>query len=307
MVATPESMSGERYLLAAGDYAAEIAQAGAAVRELTYQGRPLILSFGLDELRPQMRGAVMLPWPGRIRDGRYRFDGVERVLPLTEPATGTAIHGLIAFAPFTATRADPAAVDLTYRLLPSPGYEFTLDCRVSYSLTDSGLTVTVHTVNAGRTDAPYGVANHPYLVAGAGRVDDWTLEFTADQFLTSPEPRLLPAGPFPVAGSDVDFGTARPIGPTELNHSFVGVPHDRHGWSRLRLHASDGQGVTVGWDCAAAPWLQLYSYDIGGPAHRAGLAVEPMSCPPDAFNSGTDLVRLAPGRAHTFTMTIGAA
>ncbi|HWU31187.1 MAG TPA: galactose mutarotase, partial [Microbacterium sp.] len=60
------------------------------------------------------------------------------------------------------------------------------------------------------------------------------------------------------------------------------------------------------WD-AGCPWVQVHTADLPDPAaSRRGLAVEPMTCPPDAFNSGTDLIVLEPGAAHTAGWSIRA-
>lgn len=273
------SSSGDRYLLSAGSYAAEVVQCGATLRTLTYDGRPLILPFELDEVRPDMRGAVMLPWPGRIEDGRYTFAGVEQ---------------------------DASSVALRYLLLPQAGYEFALQVDVTYLLdATTGLTVTIGATNVGDLAAPYAAANHVYFVAGVGKVDDWTLQFDAETYLASPGPRSLPVGPYPVAGSDLDFRSGRVIGPTRLNHSYRGGARDADGWGTATVLAADGRGVRVRWD-AAAPWIHPFSYDLPGGASRTGLALEPMTCPPNSFNSGTDLVTLEPGASHSFTMAVDA-
>lgn len=301
------SLSGDRYQLSAGPYAAEIVQCGATLRTLTYDDRPLILPFGPDEVRPDMRGAVMLPWPGRIEDGRYTFDGVDHQLPLTEPRTSNAIHGLVSWAPFEVVEQDAGSVSLRYLMLPQAGYEFALQVEVSYVLDPAtGLRVRIGATNVGPSAAPYAAANHVYFVAGAGRVDDWTLELPAQTYYASPGPRSLPDGPYPVAGSDLDFRTARRIGPTRLNHSYTGGERDADGWGTARILAADGHGVRVRWD-AAAPWIHPFSYDLPGGASRTALALEPMTSPPNSFNSGIDLVTLEPGARHAFTMSIDAA
>jgi aldose 1-epimerase len=299
------SMSGERYRLRADRYAAEVVQTGATLRVLTIDDRDLILRFGLDEVRPHMRGALMVPWPGRIEDGRYSFDDEDHQLPLTEPATATAIHGLMCWAPFTAVEQADDHVRLVALLLPQAGYPFALRCEVTYTLSEGGLAVLIAATNVGDRPAPYGAANHLYLVPGSGRVDDWTLTLDAASFLTSPRPRFLPEGPFEVAGSDADFRTARQIGSQELNHSFTALGRDGSGWAAARVTAADGNGVLLRCD-GAAPWLQVFSYDLPTDASRTGLAVEPMTCPPGSFTSGIDLVTLAPGNRHEFSMSVSA-
>ena len=81
---------------------------------------------------------------------------------------------------------------------------------------------------------------------------------------------------------------------------------DDTGSAELTLIDQGGQGVRMSWD-RRCPWLQLCIPGPQRPAmHRKALAVEPMTCPPDAFNSGADLIVLQPGRSHSLAMTIGA-
>jgi aldose 1-epimerase len=247
----------------------------------------------------------MVPWPGRIADGRYSFDGEDHQLPLTEPASSTAIHGLMCWAPFTAVEQADDHVRLVALLLPQAGYPFALRCEIAYTLSDAGLGVRIAATNVGDRPAPYGAANHLYLVPGGGRVDDWTLTLAAERFLTSPAPRFLPDGPFDVEGSDADFRAGRSIGGQELNHSFSSLGTDGSGWAEARVTAPDGNGVLLRCD-GAAPWLQVFSYDLPTDASRTALAVEPMTCPPGSFNSGDDLVTLAPGERHEFSMSVAA-
>lgn len=297
------SASGERYELRHGPFQAEVVQTGATLRSFTYEGRDLIVPFTIYEVRPHMRGALMMPWPGRIEDGRYAFDGEELQLPLTEPASSTAIHGLVCWSSFTPVEQFDDHVRLASVLLPQAGYPFALRCEATYALSDEGLSVTIAATNVGQRLAPYGAANHLYLIPGPGRVDDWTLALDASSFFTSPAPRFLPDGPYVVAGTEADFREPKLIGPRQLNHSYTGLATDDEGWAEAVVRTADGSGVRLRCD-AAAPWLQVFSYDLPSEASRTGLAVEPMTCPPGAFTSGEDLVHLEPGQRHEFTMTV---
>ena len=96
-----DPLSGEQFELSAGDYRATIASVGASLRELTWQGRHLVVPFDAHEIRPDYRGAVLAPWPNRVVDGKYQFDGLEHQLALTEPERGHALHGLVVWQDFT--------------------------------------------------------------------------------------------------------------------------------------------------------------------------------------------------------------
>jgi aldose 1-epimerase len=294
-------VSGTRIPLRHGDYAAEIASIGASLRSLTIDGRDLVVPFEEDEIRPVFRGVALAPWPNRVVDGRYTFDGKAQQLALTEPARGHALHGLVAWSDFRVVARTTEAVTLETEVVAQTGYPHPLRVEVEYRLGDDGLEVRIATTNTGATRAPYGASGHPYLVGGPGRVDDWTLELAADEVLEVDPERLIPQGVGAVADGPFDFAEARRIGDLFIDHAFTGLRAHR-----VRVVAADGHGAELRWD-AVAPWVQVHTADRPEPElHRAGLAVEPMTCPPDAFNSGTDLVVLEPGETHVLTWTIAA-
>ncbi|WP_431220075.1 aldose 1-epimerase family protein [Leifsonia xyli] len=302
-------ISGTHFGLSAGDYHATIASVGATLRTLEFDGRPLIVPFDADEVRPAFRGATLAPWPNRVVDGRYTFDGEEQQLPLTEPNRGHALHGLAAWLDFEAV--DRSASDVTFAatIEAQAGYPHRIDVSVTFSLDETGLHTTVTGTNAGPTRAPWGTGPHPYLVAGDGRVDDWTLTLPADQVLAVTEDRLIPTGLDDVASAEGgvwDFREARRIGDTFIDHAFTGLTRTADGLATVRLTAPSGTGVEMVWG-ADCPWVQVHTADQPlAELNRLGLAVEPMTCPPDAYNSGTDLIVLEPGESASASWTIRA-
>ena len=279
-----------------GGYAAEIASIGASLRSLTFEGRDLVVPFAEDEVRPLYRGVVLVPWPNRVVDGRYRFDGADQQLALTEPDRGHALHGLACWSDFRVVERGRDTVLLETVVEAQAGYPHRLRVEVRYRLGDAGLSTTITAVNTGPTRAPYGASAHPYLVGGPGRVDDWTLELAAAQVLEVDPERLIPQGLVPVADGPFDFAEPRGIGDLFIDHAFTGLDPSS---ARAVVRAADGLGVEMTWG-GAAPWAQVHTGDRPEPDYdRAGLAVEPMTCPPDAFNSGTDLIVLEPGESHS--------
>ncbi|WP_371740944.1 aldose 1-epimerase family protein [Frigoribacterium sp. CFBP 13729] len=304
-------VSGIRTVLEHGPYRAEIAGVGATLRSLTHDGRDLVVPFGVDEVRPLYRGALLAPWPNRVVDGSWDDDGVERQLPLNEIERGHALHGLVQWADWASDPADEAdahRTSLVTQLAPSDGYPYRLELRAVYELGDAGLVTTVTATNVGQGTAPYGVAPHPYLVAGEGRVDDWSLLLPAASYLEVTEERLVPTGVHGVTEREgFDFREARPVGDLFVDHAFTEIDADAEGRATVEVVARDGRGVAMSWAVSELPWVQVHTGDRPEPElDRLGLAVEPMTCPPDAFTSGVDLVRLAPGESHTASWTIAA-
>ncbi|MFU8946450.1 aldose 1-epimerase family protein [Mycetocola zhadangensis] len=304
-------LSGTQFELTSGDYTATIASVGASLRSLKHKGRDLVVRYDADEVRPAFRGATLAPWPNRVVDGKYRFEGTDYELALTEPKRGHALHGLVAWHDFIALEEEDDRVMLATTVEPETGYPFRIQVRVEFVLDDEGLHTTVAARNVGNAPAPFGTGPHPYLVAGEGKVDDWTLTLPAEQVLTVTEDRLIPISKADVAtesGGTFDFRSPRVIGDTFIDHAFTGLIRDENRTAEVRVTAPSGTGVKMRWD-SSCKWVQVHTADqepeTGLPS-RIGLAVEPMTCPPDAFNSGEDLLVLQPGGV-TFASWIIAA
>lgn len=286
--------SGAQTSLVSGAYRAEIATVGASLRSLTYNNRNLVVPFDADELRPNFRGAILAPWPNRITDGIYVFAGEREQLAISEPVRGHALHGLVCWINFEVTEKGESSVSLRTTIEPQPGYPHRVVLTVTYTLAATGLTVQVEALNTGATAAPFGTSWHPYLVGGTGRVDDWHLEFDAKSVYTTVGPRLL-LGEIETIEVDArfDFSNNLPIGDRKIDHAFTGFSRTA-GIATARLTDATGAGVQMSWD-DKCNWVQLHTADLKeSAADRIGMAVEPMTCPPDAFNSQLDLLVLQP-------------
>jgi aldose 1-epimerase len=285
--------SGDQFEFAAGGYRAVVAECGATLRELEYHGRPLVHGFAADEMSSAGRGQLLMPWPNRIRDGAYSFDGRDLQLGLTEPARHNATHGLARWAAWTPEELAASSVSLGYRLMAQTGYPWTVDLHVLYDLSADGLTVTQTATNLSDRPAPYASGAHPYLSAGDGPVDGWELTLPASTRLLSDE-RQLPVGEEDVAGTAYDFRIARPVGDLRLDDAFGGLERDADGVATaLVCHPATGRGAAL-WVDRHHHWLMAFSADDGWDPPRQALAVEPMTAPPDAFRSGRDLLTLNP-------------
>jgi aldose 1-epimerase len=302
----PVTAAGERVIEHAG-YTAVLTPVAAGIRLLQHAGTDLVVPYAADEVRPYYRGAILTPWPNRVVDGRYRFGGGDYELALTEPARQHALHGLLSWTRFDAAEHDGQSVTWRHESVASTGYPWSLRVEVAYALDDEGLRTTVAATNLSDSPAPYGTAPHPYLRVGDVPIDECELTVPAQRVLEVTPDRLIPTGVAEVAGTRFDFRSPRRIGDDQLDHAFTGLAGPGDGQVTVQLRAPSGGGVACTWDAAVLPWVQVHTADVPGtPAHRAGLAPEPMTCPPDAFNSGTDLVVLEPGGSHTASWTIHA-
>ncbi|MBO0802248.1 MAG: aldose 1-epimerase family protein [Nocardiopsaceae bacterium] len=289
-------LTGAQYEIEAGGYRATITELGAGLRSLSRDGRPLIIGYEADELPPHGAGQLLAPWPNRIDGGAYAFGGTRYQLPLSEIARGNAIHGLTRWMPWTLVAREGDEVTLRCAPVGQVGYPFAVQADVTYRLdAQAGLHVTVAAENKGSRPAPWGTGHHPYLAVATTSVDEAELTLPADSWLPADD-RGIPSGPpRDVAGTEFDFRVPRKIAGTVLDHAFTGLRPDADGLARVRL---DGGGASSVLWADGYRWLQVFTGDPLEPAmRRTALAVEPMTCPPNAFATGDDLVILGPGES----------
>jgi aldose 1-epimerase len=293
----PVSPSGEQVELVHGEQRAVIVGVGAGLRTYSAGDRPLVNGYGDDEICSSGRGQLLVPWPNRIEDGSYEFGGRAHQLPLDEPERRNAIHGLLRWSHWSVAEREPSRVALVHLLYPRPGYPFTLELRVEYSLSDEGLAVRTEARNVGAETAPYGAGSHPYLAVGRNVVDGVELRVPAATVLESNE-RGLPVGSSSVEDAGLDFREPRPIGSARLDHCFTDLERDGDGRARVRL------GTTTLWADESYPYFMVFTGDGLADVERRSVAVEPMTCAPNAFRTGEGLIRLEPGQAHVGTWGI---
>jgi aldose 1-epimerase len=300
MTFEPADPTGYRFRLAAGGATAEIAQVGAALRALTVDGVDLVPRYADDIPTPTASGVVLVPWPNRVRDGRWTQRGVTRQLSISEPALGNASHGLLRFAPYRAEVQEANRVALRADVFPQTGYPFTLETRVTYELTASGLSVHHEVRNAGADEAPVAVGAHPFVFIGTADTSDLVLHSSGATRVLIDE-RKLPVGEEPVDAA-TDLRGGRRVGDLDLDTGYRDLARDPDGRARTTLTAPDGTSLTV-WQGEGFDWTQVFTTDRF-PGHPLALAVEPMTAPADALNSGTGLRWLSPGETLSVTWGI---
>ncbi|AKV00177.1 putative aldose-1-epimerase [Labilithrix luteola] len=288
------ALSGEQIEIALGAERLVVATVGATLRSYTVGDRAVLDGFEADEICPDGRGQILMPWPNRIADGRYSFSGHVHQLPIDEPELGHAIHGLVRWADWSVERRAAEFVRLRHRLEPRPGYPFPLDLSVEYRLSVGGLGVTFTALNIGPKPCPFGAGAHPYFRFTEASVDAIELCVRAADWLDV-DPRSIPRKERPVEHSVVDFHQPRPIGTARLDHAFTRLERDGAGLATVVLRC--GRSEILVWQDRAFDFVQLYTGDTlpNRSRRRDGLAVEPMTCAPNAFNSGNGLRVLAPG------------
>jgi aldose 1-epimerase len=274
-------------------------EVGGGLRTYRVGDRALLDGYDADEMCPTGRGQVLLPWPNRLEDGTYEFEGRVHRLPLNEPESRNAIHGLVRWSAWSLREREPARIVVERQLHPQPGYPFSLGVGIEYALSDDGLTVATTATNTGEDPSPYGCGFHPYLTVGTPTVDSVVLKAPGRAVLSTDD-RGLPTGRTSVEGTEYDFTRLKAIGSTVLDHCFTDLDRDE-GVARVELRAPDGAAASTLWLDDTFGYLMLFTGDPFPDVNRRSIAVEPMTCPPNAFRTGEALIRLEPGESFTST------
>lgn len=289
----PGQPSGAQWTITHGDQEAVVVEVGGGLRRWRVGGMDLVDGYRAGELCPGAAGQVLAPWPNRLRDGRYRFDGAWHQLPLSEPGTHNAIHGLVRWLPWRLEDASAASVTCACLLPAQPGYPWPLSLRTTWSLSEAGLSAEHRVTNLAAGAAPFGFSVHPYLQLPGVAVADLRLHVPARTRLLT-DARQLPIGAAKIEGTEWDFTTPRPIGELVLDTAFGWLDRDPDGGSAVTVAAPDGTGARF-WADASFHWWQVFTGDtLPAGRRRRSIAVEPMTCPPDALRSGRDLLTLEP-------------
>lgn len=293
--------SGKQFHIRHGSQQATVVEVGGGIREYVVADRPVFDPYPIDAMCDGAHGTPLIPWPNRLGDGAYRFDGDDYNVGLSEPLKHNAIHGFLRWRNWQAAEHTTNRVTVATTLHPLRGYPFTLNVQVAYELSDEGLVVATTGTNIGDRACPYGAGQHPYLSPGSGLIDDCTLELAASTRILTDNPRQLPTGRAPVNGTEYDFRSAKRLGDQKLDTPFTDLARDGAGraWARLTNAAGDRAEL---WVDRHYPIIEIYTGDTLSPGRRRrGMGTEPMTCPPNAFQSGSGVMRLEPGQSVTTT------
>ncbi|MBP9690519.1 hypothetical protein KBD81_00405 [Candidatus Woesebacteria bacterium] len=232
------------------------------------------------------KGDFLAPFPNRVCDGKYVFDGKEYQLEKNETARGHALHGFIMKKEFALISEE--STDQYSRAIFSTdinsdeftGYPFDISVTIVFILKENELSIEMIGENRGEVNAPFGVGWHPYLTVGK-KIDECMLRIPAQSILeTDSVKELIPTGQHKVN----EFGSLRrQIGATFFDTCFVDLTDHTIQFENIELFMDETMN-----------FIQSYT-----PDERTSIAIEPMSCAPDAFNSGLGLTVLKPGEMAT--------
>jgi aldose 1-epimerase len=289
--------TGEQYRLTRstllGDASAVIVEVAASIREFRIGGVELTEPYAEFSTPPFGDGIVLVPWPNRVEDGVWKLDGETQQLDITEPDKHNAIHGLLRYTPYRLLARTDDSVTQGATVFPQPGYPFLLETSVRHELTDDGMTVTHRITNESDLPAPVAIGTHPFFQLGDVATEDLTLTVHAGSRFPVDE-RLNPSAEIAVDGTDYDLRAGRKVADLNLDDAFGDVkPVDQ---VTAVLTAPDGRSVAL-WQDESFPYVQIFTTRKfpRGTNFVTAIAMEPMTAPANAFNSGQSLKWLNPG------------
>ncbi|WP_104091239.1 aldose 1-epimerase family protein [Arthrobacter sp. GMC3] len=306
--ASDRAASGEQFVLRRADACAIVASLAAGLRHYDRGGVELVESYGTDVVAPGAAGLTLAPFANRVDGGQWELDGTIQQLNITEVARNNAIHGLLRDTGYTALESSGHHVLLEATIFPQHGYPFLARHQVRYELTETGeLRVEQTLINDSPRSAPFVLGAHPYFRIGDTAPEEITITVDAQTRIPATD-RMIPTGAAPVDGI-YDLRRGRLLGEVIMDTAFTdlafsgpsGGTAGDDGVARHTLTAPDGRNVSL-WHDHTVSYVHVYITD-NFPGRPLAVAMEPMTGPANAFNSGDGLKWLEPGA--TFTMRWG--
>ena len=236
---------------------------------------------------------ILFPFPGRLRDGAFTFDGERFILPLNDSTKQHAIHGFTLRNRWRVTgfsaEGDHASVTGEFNLRQDLPDALTLwpadfSLKVTYTLFRARLRVDSWVENLGPGPLPFGLGYHPYFRlpgTAVGDIAKHVLSVNVEELWESVD--LLPTGARLPIPAGIDFRKPRSIASAELDHVFSvpgtdtesgGGPH-----SVAELSHPDSPGRLRILADTSFRSLVLFT-----PHHRQAVAIEPYTSSADAAN-----------------------
>ncbi len=268
--------------LQSGDWTAVVSSRGASLRTLNWQGHAVVAGYRGTANKQGGQGDVLIPFPGRVAGGSYRWDGLDYQMATNDKDGPNAIHGFVRTVDWAVESRSLYSAAFTQRFPGAQGYPFPLTLRIEYSLDANGLQVDTAITNSGSHDAPVAMGFHPYFTVGSAQVDTDTLTLPFNEVLEFEN--LIPTGRvLSVEEAGLDFRTGRVIGDTKFNHCFASPTRGPDGLARVRL--SYGLRAFAVWMDESFDYVVIYTGEaLPAGLKRASIAIEPMSSATDALN-----------------------
>ena len=259
---------------------------GGSIQELIIDDIDIIKGISLDEsgiseYLAKYQSAVLFPFPNRLEDGRYTFDGKSYEFPINNSETNNAIHGFLHDKAFEVAAISNNILKLQYNDRINKSFPFNYSFGLVYTLSRDQIKIQFSIENNGEHSLPFGLGWHPYFQLDT--IEGSTLQFSADKKYTTTE-RLLPNGFEEYNNSIIQIDKVSLDTAFNLTAPTVTLKTASY---ELRLQTPE--------DC----YLQIYT-----PPDRQSIAIEPMTCIANAFNNGIGLKTVLPGEKYTWDINL---
>lgn len=244
------------------------------------------------------KGAKLSPFPNRLQKGLYSFKGNQYQLPCNDNGHN-ALHGFLWDYPFSLkdVRLEDESAEITLSMYyegKKAGYPFPFSMDITYTLSPQKLSVLTQIENKGDKAMPIGDGWHPYFLLPGG-TDQWQLKLPTQKRLKTDQ-YLIPTGDYE---EYLKFKSLNTIQGEALDHCFG--PLTERISETILYHPKEELKIIV-WQKSGTDryeWLNVYI-----PPDKNSIAIEPMSCAPDAFNNGLGNIHLPAGESRTFTFGV---
>lgn len=282
---------------------AVIGRVGAALVSWKVDSIELVEPGNLDAIGPYCEGIIMAPWPNRLEDGTWNYQGKTLEFPLNIHSQQNANHGLLIDYPYDLVSRTESSVTLGATIHARMAYPFTVYTTVKYEISESGITVTHSAENQSVAEAPYAVGGHPYFQFAGVPTADLILRSDAATVIDVNE-RQIPVGKSATIGTRFDMRGGVRVGDNFYDHGFTDLPRDSSGLAHTYLTTPDGRQIDV-WQDSEFKHVVIFSpdfyWDQTPDEKRVAVAIEPQTAAANAFKTGEDLRWLKQGEIFTAT------
>jgi aldose 1-epimerase len=237
----------------------------------------------------------LLPFPNRMRNGKYDFEGKSYQFPINDTNTNNNLHGFLETVPMniiaTENIGNQKVIILKGNFEGLSYFPFPFEITIKYLFSDSELTIESTIKNIGKTNMPIGYGWHPYFKLNTEKVDDLFLQFPDCQAVTI-DNRMMPTGEVLPYST---FSALTKIGNTTLDNCFLINKNSNSNQAEIILK-SETTTLSIWQETGenACNYFQVYT-----PENRQTIAIEPMTCNIDAFNNQDGLWVLEVGKARS--------
>jgi aldose 1-epimerase len=265
---------------------------GALVLEITFQGNQVLDTYTTAEEIEDLKwskGALLFPFPNRLKDGRFTWMNKVYQWPINNVATNNAIHGMVNKVKFEVigVTLGQYSAEVKCRYIydgKNPAYPFPYTLDMTYGInTNNRFWVAFDVLNRCDHPIPAGFGWHPYFKLGTLKANEMQLTLTpSSQVLI--DTRMIPTGQTKPLNA---YMRSTSVGEAELDTCFA--TETEKGTYRLSLQGAR-QKLTLVSSAAGFPYYQVFT-----PPHRESIAIEPMTCNVDALNNQQGIKVIEPG------------